>query len=380
MSIIKFMEEIDIVVVGAGVVGLAVAAEISKICGNVLVLEKNSSFGQETSSRNSEVIHAGIYYPKDALKTKTCIEGNKLLYQFCADHNIGHRRIGKLIVATNSAELSGLTELLNNGVGNGVSDLRLISQEEIKKLEPNVEAMAAIYSPSTGIIDSHSLMKKLAWQLEENSGLIAYNSEVKVIQKQGNCYRVVVADINEGPLEILSRVVINCAGLNADKISALTGLNKNEYKIKYCKGDYFRVQPIKSRLIQRLVYPLPQKYGSGLGIHATLDLAGLIRLGPDDEYVDELKYDVDPLKAKNFCASVHKFLPFICLEDLSVDTSGIRPKLQGPNEPFRDFIIKDEVDNGFPGLINLIGIESPGLTSCLSIAGMVRNLVKKYLK
>ena len=372
------MEKIDITIVGAGVIGLAVASELSKTRQDIFIIEKNSSFGQETSSRNSEVIHAGIYYPKESLKTKTCIEGRQLLYQFCRKNNIAHKKTGKLIVAINDNEIKDLENLFHRGQDNGVEDLKFLSSEEIEKIEPYVKAKAAISSPATGILDSHSLMNNLIFQFKDRNGAVAYNTEVVSIDKVKGGFEITVKDKAE-TFKLLTRILINCAGLNCDKIVFMLGLLKDEYKLKYCKGDYFRASSPKAKLINHLIYPVPKSDRAGLGIHATLDLAGGLRLGPDDEYVKEIDYKIDENKKKIFYESVKQFLPFMELEDLRPDTSGIRPKLQGPNDDFRDFIIKDEADNALPGLINLIGIESPGLTSALSIAKIVKELTKKYI-
>ena len=373
------MEKVGITIVGAGVIGLSIASELSKSCKDILVLERNSSFGQEISSRNSEVIHAGIHYPKDSLKAKTCIEGKKLTYEFCLKNNVAHKRIEKLIVAVKDSEIVDLEDLLKQGLENGVRDLRLINEKEIKKLEPGIKAIAAIHSPSSGIMDTHGFMKNLVDRFESDNGKVAYATEVIGIDKKKDVYEITVKDSQKESFKFSSRVVINCAGLNSDKISSLAGLEKKEYKLKYNKGDYFRVHNNKAKFVNRLIYPIPKKRGGGLGIHATLDLGGGLRLGPDDEYVDKIYYDIDESKKPRFYESVNKFLPFIELDDLAPDTSGIRPKLQGQNEDFRDFIIRDEPDNNLPGFINLIGIESPGFTSSLSIAKIVREIVKNHV-
>jgi L-2-hydroxyglutarate oxidase LhgO len=370
------MEKVNITIVGAGVIGLSIAYELSQSHKDVFVIEKNNSFGEEISSRNSEVIHAGLYYPKDSLKTKTCVEGRNLLYEFCNRNNIGHQRIGKLIVAIDDSEIKDLKDLYRQGLENGVSDLKMLSRNEAKAMEPNVECAQAIYSPSTGIIDSHGLMKSLAFQFQGRGGSIAYATQLSAVEKNKQGFLLTVDDKREGAFQFESRVLINCAGLNSDKVAAMAGLAKEEYRLKYCKGDYLRVHSSKAKMLGHLVYPVPKKDRAGLGIHATLDLAGSLRLGPDDEYVEKIDYNVAVEKIKVFCSDVSKFLPFIQEQDLSLDMAGIRPKLQGPGEGFRDFIIQDEARNGIPGLINLIGIESPGLTSCLSIARMVKNMFK----
>ncbi|MDP3730094.1 MAG: NAD(P)/FAD-dependent oxidoreductase [Candidatus Omnitrophota bacterium] len=370
------MEKVNVVIVGAGAVGLSIAAELSRVRKDIVVVERNPSFGQETSSRNSEVIHAGIYYPKDSLKSKTCLEGKVLLYEFCARNDIPYKRTGKLIIAINKSEMKDLEKLYLHGRENGVSGLTLISKAEVKKIEPGIKAEAAIYSPSTGILDTHSFMKRLASSFEKNNGQIAYNSEVAGIAKTDSGYEVTVTDSQKESFTLNSNIVINCAGLNSDKVAAFIGLKKPEYRLKYCKGDYFRLARSKEAGIKHLVYPVPKEDRGGLGIHLTLDLAGSIRLGPDDEYVKEIDYKIDPSKAKLFYESVKTFLPFIKLEDIAPDTSGVRPKLQGEGEGFRDFIIRHEEESGFPGFINLIGIESPGLTASLSIAKMVSGIIK----
>lgn len=371
------MEKTGITVVGAGVIGLAVAFELSKSYKDIFVLEKNPSFGQETSSRNSEVIHAGIYYPRGSLKTRTCIEGKTLLYEFCENNHLACKRIGKLIVAIDDSEVEDLKYLFQQGLANGVEDLKFISQEEIKYFEPQVTARAAIYSPSTGIVDSHGVMQSLALQFASHNGQLAYNTELIAVEKKKGGFVATVKDKNGESFKFLTRFLINCAGLYSDKLAQMAGISSREYTLKYCKGDYFRVSPKKSGLINRLVYPLPKNERRGLGIHATLDLSAGLRLGPDEEYIVKIDYRVNESKKEIFYESVKRFLPFIEPDDLSPDTCGIRPKLQGPNEGFRDFIIREEGNNGLSGLINLVGIESPGLTASLSIARIVKGLVDK---
>lgn len=371
------MEKINITIAGAGVIGLAVGLELSRNYKDIYILEQENTFGSGTSSRNSEVIHAGIYYPKDSLKAITCVEGNRLLYEFCSKNNIAHKRIGKLIVAREN-EVSDLEALFENGRQNGVEDLTMISEAKIKELEPQVRATAAIFSPATGIVDSHSLMKSIAWHFKEQGGILAYNTSVTGIQRCQDGYKITAEEAREGTLEFHSNIFINCAGLNSDKVATLAGISKDEYRLKYCKGVYMRVSPAKSKLLSRLVYPVPKKTGAGLGIHATPDLAGSLRLGPDEEYIDGIDYSVDPGKTAFFYENVKNFLPFLCLEDISCDTAGIRPKLQGKQEAFRDFVIQEEGAIGLPGFINLIGIESPGLTGALSIARLVNRIVSRF--
>ncbi|TET37154.1 MAG: NAD(P)/FAD-dependent oxidoreductase [Planctomycetota bacterium] len=373
----------DTAIIGAGVVGLAIAAELADGNGSVCVLERHKKFGQETSGRNSEVIHAGIYYPKDSLKARLCVEGKKLLYGICEENGIGFRRIGKLIVATDGDEVGRLEYLKERGNANGVDDLKLLTADEVNKLEPNIRAVAAIHSPSTGIIDTHGLMHYCASKAGERGAEFLYGSEVVGIEKIPGGYKITVRVFDNDKKEIVeysfrTRILINCAGLDSDRVAGMAGIDTAEagYDLRYCKGRYFSVAGGKSRLISRLVYPVPPSDTAGLGIHATLDLQGRMRLGPDSVFIDRIKdYDVDADSKTKFFESAKKFLPFLELEDLAPDTAGIRPKLTRPGGSVRDFVIKHEEDRNLPGLINLIGIESPGLTSSPAIAKHVKEIV-----
>lgn len=373
------MEKLDITIIGAGVIGLAIGQRLTHASKDVLIVEKNESFGQETSSRNSEVIHAGIHYEKGSLKHTMCIEGRHLLYEYCQIHSIAHKKIGKLIVAKTKEEVSALQQLFQRGVDNGVNDLRFLSKADIKKFEPYIKAEAAIHSPSTGILDTHGFMKKLVSQYKGKWGHIAFHSEVTAIEKVDDGFTVTIRDERDNRYSFLTRILINAAGLYADKIAAMAGLDSDAYKLKFCKGDYFRVAQRKAKYVNSLIYPVPHENGGGLGIHATVDLMGSLRLGPDDEYVSSISYNVDPQKNKMFYDNIHAFLPFIELIDLTPDQSGIRPKLYARGEKIKDFIINDEGENSLPGFINLVGIESPGFTACLAIAGKVAELVESLV-
>lgn len=371
------MERIDIAIIGGGVIGLAVASAVADRDKDVFIIEKNMSFGEEASSRNSEVIHSGIYYPKDSLKALTCLEGNRLLYEICRTHGIPHSRTGKLIVARDASEIGPLEDLFERGEENGLKGLRMLTGKEAREIEPNVETVRAIFLPMTGIIDSHSLMKYFLSRACAAGADIIYDSEVTGIDPVPDGYRITV---NGGKGEVYSftaKIVINCAGLNSDILAKMVGIKNDDYDLSYCKGDYFRIGNRKNFLVKGLVYPVSRPDDADLGIHVTPDLAGGSRLGPDAEYTGsrEINYDVDPGKVDLFYDSVKTFLPFLEKEDLSVDTSGIRTKLQGPGEGFRDFVIRHESDSGFNGIIDLIGIESPGLTSSPAIAQMVKNIV-----
>ncbi len=375
------MENFDIVIIGAGVVGLAVACELSQssVNKNILVLEKADSFGGETSSRNSEVIHGGMYYPSGTLKVSLCVKGRRLLYEICAKQNIPCRKTGKLIIAVEKEELPVLDGIRRQGELNGVEGLRMITGGELKKIEPNLNGIAALFSEETGIIDSHRLMEYFLQNARGKGAMVAYGSEATGITKSESGYKISVNNNNEA-LEIKSTIVINSAGLDSDTVAGSAGidLKKNKYELHYCKGQYFRVTSGKAKLLNRLAYPVPKPKSAGLGVHATLDLGGGLRFGPDDKYLNNRikDYSVDESKKREFYSSAVKFMPFIKEEDLSPDSAGIRPKLQGESGEFRDFVIQEESDKGLPGFINLIGIESPGLTASPAIAKYLKGLLR----
>ena len=376
----KIMYETDILIVGAGVVGLAVASELSGHFKNIVVVEKNESFGQETSSRNSEVIHGGMYYPANSLKARLCVKGRELLYDLCREHNIPCKKVGKLIVATDEEEIAQLKELFQTGQKNGVRGLKILKKGEIRKIEPEISAIAALYSPETGIIDSHKLMQHLLNFSKSKGVTFVFSSEATRISAARSSYAVSVKSGQE-ETDLKARIVINSAGLDSDQVAEKAGIDTKScgYRLHYCKGQYFRISENRNRLVKGLVYPVPRNKGGGLGIHVTPDLTGSLRLGPDDSYLDgRIKdYSVDEKKRDDFHRSVAKFLPDLKEADLSPDVSGIRPKLQPKGGEFRDFVIRDEADKGLPGFINLIGIESPGLTASLAIAEDVGRIVSK---
>ncbi len=365
------MDRFDLTIIGAGVVGLAVAEALSHRHKKILVLEKNDGYGQETSSRNSEVIHAGIYYPTGSLKAQLCLEGNRRLYDICRERNIPHWRIGKLIVATDPGEADTLREKKSQAEANGVEDLSFLSQREIAALEPEVRAVEALFSPSTGIVDSHGLMRSFYVAACANGATVAFRSEASAVHYNGRAYDI---ETNGGEFRFETKILINSAGLGSDEIAVMAGIDIDRagYRLKYCKGSYFAASP--SPKLNHLVYPVPTKNNEGLGVHATLDLGGRVRFGPDVEYVPQPDYGLDETKLDPFCNAIQAYLPGVRREDLHPDMAGIRPKLQGPGEPVRDFVIQDETERGLPGLINLIGIESPGLTSCLAIARRIDQL------
>ena len=371
----------NITIIGAGVVGLAIAEKVSEEHKNVFLIEKHISFGQETSSRNSEVIHAGIYYTKDSLKSRLCVEGKWLLYDYCKKYNVPYNNCGKLIVATSVREISVIEGIRQTAIKNGVDDLSYIGIEEIAGLEPNIFALKALYSPSTGIVDSHSLMKQYETNSLNNGCQIVYGSEVIGIMKVRDGYKITLLDADEQNYSFTTKIIVNSAGLTSDKVSEMVGITDENLKILFCKGEYFRINPPKNRLIKRLIYPVPHQNMEGIGIHVTIDMGGGVKLGPDVKYLESNIYDykLTASKQEAFYISAKKFLPFLEFDDLAPEMAGIRPKIQKPGEPLRDFYIKEESKRGFPGFINLIGMESPGLTSSIAIAKYVERLIDKSL-
>lgn len=361
-------DKLDCVVVGAGVVGLAIARSVARSGRQVVVLDAESQIGTHSSSRNSEVIHAGIYYPEKSLKARLCVRGRDMLYRYCATHGIDHQRIGKLIVATGEAELPKLDALRQQAALNGVDDLQFITAEEARKIEPNVESVGALLSPSTGIVDSHALMTALQAELEESDGVVVLNSRVSNVNPFEDGIEFQVGDER---FECVT--LINSAGLGAvELMSDALHLADNAPTMHLAKGHYFSYQG-KSPF-GHLIYPLPS--GGGLGIHATNDLAGVARFGPDVTWVDSLDYEFDESRKADFVAAIKNYFPDLDADRLIPGYTGIRPKLHGPDEPAPDFLIQGERDHGVRGLVNLMGIESPGLTASLAIAEHVYGLLR----
>ena len=362
--------DFKVTIIGAGVVGLAIAENLSKRFSHIIILEKNKTFGLETSSRNSEVIHSGIYYPLNSLKAKLCVIGKKMLFEYCENHQINYKKCGKLVIANTIEEKKKLQSILNQARNNGVKDGRIIFKDEIQDLESNITAVEAIHFPSSGIIDGFGLMKNLAADSEKNGVEFAYGQNVSGLKKIDKGYCITATDHFGNDFEFTSEIVINSSGLEAFNISSKIGLNASENRIHYWKGEYFSIGNGKGKLVNSLIYPVPNKNITGLGIHFTKDLGNRARLGPNAIFLKNNKLDYSVLgnNKKIFYDSAVKFLPFLELNDLNEDQAGIRPKLQKPGDPFRDFIIRNENDIGYKNFINLLGIESPGLTSCLAIA------------
>ena len=363
----------DITIIGAGIIGLAIAEALSARYDNVLLVEKRETFGQETSSRNSEVIHAGIYYPPDFLKAGFCREGNRDLYKRCVERGIPHRRIGKLIVAVTDDEGEELWKIKEQASRNGVTDLSFLSNGDIAHREPHIRVKESLFSPSTGIINSHALMYSFLLGAQSQGAVIVFNTEITAVDFDGSTYEL---ETNGGEYRFKTDILVNSAGLFADRIAALVGIDidKAGYRLKYCKGNYFSASP--SPKLQHLVYPVPPGDKEGLGIHATLDLGGRVRFGPDVEYINSLDYIVNEDRRDCFHRAISRYIPHIKRETLHPDMCGIRPKLQAPGEGYRDFNISEESERGFPRRINLLGIESPGLTACIPIARHVFSLVE----
>jgi len=373
------MMDAEITIIGAGVVGLAIAEELSGKHSNVFVIERHPTFGQESSSRNSEVIHAGIYYTKDSLKASLCVEGKKLLYEYCKKYDVPHNNCGKLIVATSEEEIAVLEEIRRTAMNNGLDDLVVLEKEQIFEMEPNIFALMALFSPSTGIIDTHSLMKQLETNTINNGAQIAYGSEVTGIKKLESGYEITLLDADKLTYTFTSGIVVNSAGLASDTVSGMVGIVDENLKINFCKGEYFRINPPKNRLVKRLIYPVPYQNMEGIGIHVTIDMGGGVKLGPDVNFLESNVYDykLTPSKQESFYKSAKKYLPFLEFDDIAPEMAGIRSKIQKPGDPQRDFYIAEESNRGFPGFINLIGMESPALTSSIAIAKYVSGLLNK---
>ncbi|MCU7514233.1 MAG: NAD(P)/FAD-dependent oxidoreductase [Ignavibacteria bacterium] len=362
----------DFLVIGAGVVGLAQAEILSRNNNRVLVIEKEGRIGTGVSSRNSEVIHAGIYYPPGSLKSRLCIRGKELLYDWCQRKSVAHSNIGKFIIAVNEEEMEKLESVKRNAAEAGMWDLHTVTKEEIKKEEPYVFSSGGLYSPTTGIISAHGLMDSLKCAAEEKGADFLFNAKLTAFSK--NSSSGYIAEIKDSTGE-LTKIeiggVINAAGLYSDQVAELLGVNDPAYKLKMVKGNYFRLRGRKE-VFRHLIYPVPMPKLHGLGVHVTLDLNGGVRFGPDveKEPVKEEKYFVDESRKGDFFNAIKTYFPLLQYDDLYPDMSGIRPRL-AMDRDFNDFIISEELSHGLPHVVNLVGIESPGLTASMAIAEYV---------
>jgi len=374
------MEQVDCVVIGAGVVGLAIAREMALQGRETILLEREGSFGTISSARNSEVIHAGIYYPKDSLKAKLCVEGNRLLYEYCRTHQVGTQPYGKLIVADDS-QMDDLQAIFYKAQNNGVPEIKMITGEEAKQLEPKLQCSAAILSASTGIVDSHAYMLSLLGGFEDAGGMIAYHSPLIAAKPIGKGAEGGFELEIGGPdgMKLKTKLLINCAGMSAPAVAQkIEGIEKDQIpKAFFAKGNYFALSG-KSPFTH-LIYPIPEP--GGLGVHLTLDMAGQAKFGPDVEWLnieneEQIDYTVDPKRGEGFYEAVRRYWPELKDNSLQPDYSGVRAKIVPPHSPAGDFCFNSPQDHGLQGLYNLYGFESPGLTSSIAIARYLEGKIK----
>ena len=361
------MDEVECVVVGAGVVGLAAARALSLARYRVLVLERAYTIGFETSSRNSEVIHGGLFYASGSLKARCCVAGRERLYDYCDEHGVAHARIGKLIVAAQEIEIAGIERIAKNARANGVDDLQWLTATQAQRLEPALHCVGALLSPSTGIIDSHGLMVAFQGEAEAAGALVVLRSPVLSGRVRHDGFDLAIG--GEEPTAIRCRVLVNSAGLYASALArAIEGIPRETIPPAYfCRGVYFSL-PGRAPF-RRLVYPVPQP--GGFGVHITLDLAGQARFGPDAEWISQVDYSLDPARGDAFYAAIRTYWPELRNGALQPGYAGVRPKISGPSEPAVDFVVQARDVHGVPGLVNLYGIESPGLTASLPLANEV---------
>lgn len=363
----RAVDEVEVVVVGAGVIGLAAARALALAGREVIVLEQAYTIGFETSSRNSEVIHGGLYYPQGSLKATACVEGRERLYAYCRDHGVPHKALGKLIVATSDDEIPGVEKIAAAAKANGVANLQWLSAAEAQRLEPELHCVAALLSPSTGIVDSHALMLAYQGEAEDHGAMVAFKTPLLGGRVVADGFALTVG--GDEPTTIKCRYLVNAAGLYAPALArSIEGIPRDTIPPAYfCRGCYFTLAGRTP--FTRLIYPVPVP--GGLGVHITLDLAGQARFGPDVEWIDAVDYRVDPRRCDSFYAAVRRYWPRLEDGALQPGYAGIRPKISGPKEPAADFMIAGPETHGVSGLVNLFGIESPGLTSSLAIADAV---------
>lgn len=361
------MDVTDVAVIGGGVVGLAVASRLAEM-RRVVLIERHARFATETSGRNSGVIHAGLYYPPGSAKARLCLRGRELLYAYCLARGVEHRRTGKLVIACSAAELDALDALRTNAIACGVDDVEMLDAHALAEREPSLRGVAALHSPSTGIVDALGLSSNLLWQARDAGCDVLSSTHLVEVEAISPRYRLVLRESDGTLVRLEADAVVNATGLSADATSALFGIDVDAHglRIAPCKGDYFVLSRSIPKPETALVYPVPA--GPGLGIHLTSDLGGMVRAGPDAEWVDEPSYHVDPNKAARFAEAVRRYMPSIRDEDLAPDFSGVRPKLARSRTGFGDFVVEECARHGLPGYVQLVGIESPGLTAALAIA------------
>jgi L-2-hydroxyglutarate oxidase LhgO len=360
-------ESVEAVVVGAGVVGLAIGRALAEAGRETLILEAADTIGSEISSRNSEVIHAGIYYPAGSLKARLCVAGRDRLYAYCRDHGVEHSRLGKLIVASNDDQRPALAALREKARANGVDDLVWLEGPQVRALEPDLNTVAGLLSPSTGIIDSHGLMLAYQGDAEAAGAMLAFRAPLARGRLENGGFRLAVS--GDEPLALQCRYLVNAAGLEAQAVArSLAGFDPKQVPTRYlAKGNYFVLGPRAP--FRHLIYPMPE--AAGLGVHLTLDLAGRARFGPDVEWIESVDYRVDPARGDGFYDAIRRYWPGLPDGALAPGYSGIRPKLQGPGGAMEDFLVQGPTQHGVPRLVHLFGIESPGLTASLAIADLV---------
>jgi L-2-hydroxyglutarate oxidase LhgO len=371
--------DVDIVIIGAGVVGLAIASQVARENREVFILEKNDGFGRESSSRNSGTIHTSILSPRGSFNARLCLEGCSLIYEICRKYGIDYRQTGKMLVAGDDFEAEAL-ETLYQRRDEGVNMQRL-SNREMKNLEPEVKGLDAVLLPEAGVVDAYGLMWCLLGLARIQGAQLICNSELTGIEKTSEGYRITVRG-SDGVSNLQTRIIINCAGLHSDKVAGMAGIDtlKEGYQLHYFKGEYYSISSDKGKSVnRRLVYPMLRP-GGLVGIHTVLDFDGHVRFGPDFYPVDEIEYSINDSRKSIFLDGAQRLFSFIVAEDIDPESSGIMPRLYAKNKPFRSFIIRHEQDKGLPGLINLVGIESPGLTSSPAIGRYVGQLVDEILK
>lgn len=370
------VDSVDVVIIGAGVVGLAVGRAIAQAGFDTLILEQERSFGTHTSSRNSEVIHAGIYYPTNSLKARFCVEGRRELYAFAESHGVAFRKYGKVISAFRDADLKRLHSIYEQGLSNNVEDLELLNADQVTRRVPNIYSVGGIWSPETGVIDSHQLMLSLIGDFEDAGGYIAYKAPFLRSERANNYHHITISDV--GQTQILARSIINCAGPWSTMVAhSMVDVERRHIpKPRYAKGAYFSY--FAPTQFQHLVYPLP--FAGGLGIHLTLDVSGAAKFGPDVEWFDELPdYGVEGLSKTKFLEAIREYWPGVDPERLVPSYSGVRPKISWADGHEEDFVVSGPEVHGLSGVYHLFGFESPGLTSCLAIAKHVNALVNAEL-
>ncbi|HTD72544.1 MAG TPA: NAD(P)/FAD-dependent oxidoreductase [Steroidobacteraceae bacterium] len=363
----------DCIVIGAGVVGLAVARALAQAGREVIILERERQFGMHTSSRNSEVIHAGIHYEPGSLKARLCVAGRDLLYRYCAERGIGHRRCGKLTVATAAEQLATLEKIDSNARANGVLDLEWLDAAQAGRVEPQLRCLGALWSPSTGIIDSHAYMQSLLADAEASGATVAYGTQVASLRPTPAGIEIAIE--GESGAIVRARAAVNCAGLQAHEVAAsIEGFPAQHIPVvRYAKGSYFALSGASP--FTRLVYPAPRA-GGHLGIHLTIDLAGTARFGPDTEWVEVIDYAVDTTRVELFAEAIRQYWPGLDASRLQPAYAGIRPKISGEGEATRDFCISDPQFHGVRGIVNLFGIESPGLTASLALGETIAAMIE----